>query len=98
MGSVKKNRISSKNKNRARESRVELYLIVIIPITLIFCLVFYLIIQGVMERLGLSPIIFLTPSSWMSSGEAVLMFLLWLGVSIALGSILAYLLIRKLAE
>lgn len=76
-----------------------MYLLVVIPITLIFVLVFYMLIQGITERLGLSPVIILGvgENSWMSSGEAVLMYILWLGLSIALGSIFAYLFVRKIA-
>ena len=93
--SVKK----SKGPRRKQNGKlVGLYLLVVIPVTIIFVLVVYMIIQGITERLGLSPIIILgVTSEWMTSGEAVLMYLLWLGLSIALGSIFAYLLVRKIA-
>lgn len=94
MGSVKKSKNEKVKKNSAG-----FYLVTIVPLTLVFCLVLYLIIQGIAERLGLSPVIVLgiSSTSWMSSGEAVLMFVLWLGISITLGSICSLLLIRKLA-
>ena len=99
MGSVKSKSGKAQSNKKSNKKLIGLYLVAVVPITLIFCLVIYLVLQGVMERLGLSPIIMLSPSgSWMTSGEAILMYVLWLGVSISLGTILAYLLIRKLAD
>lgn len=90
----------SVQKHQRTKKRGKMDLLLIIPLTLIFVLVIYMIIQGIAERLGLSPIIILgTPSgSWMSTGESVLMYILWLGLSVTLGLITSYLIIEKVRK
>lgn len=84
----------SKSRKKKKLSFGKFQLLVTFPLTLIF-LGIYFVVQGLGERFQVSPVIILGVWEWMTPGEAVLFFVLFIALSLFIASSLLYFIINK---
>ena len=88
----RKRKTSSRKK---KKDEMTYYMVKVIPITLLCILACFMIIMFLTEQFGLSPHIQLLNLTQFSNAEAVILFIVWLSVSITLGLIISFSLIQK---
>lgn len=67
----------------------------IVPLFIVLFLVIYMIVQFLGERFRVSPVIALGVWNWMTPGEAVLLFVFFLGVSLLISVNIVFYLLKK---
>ena len=82
-------------KRKSRENGTLSYLVFVVPITIICVLLSFVIIQYLGERMGYSPVITLQSNCLgCTPGETVIAFVLVLSISIFVGLMFSYFLIK----
>lgn len=93
MGKVKPNSNKGRKGPKISYARINLF---IIPLFVGLFLVTFFIVQGIGERLQWFPVITLNPTSWTTSSEAVLFFVLSISICLIITfNLVIYLLNRR---
>ena len=82
-------------KKKSKGNGLSRFLVTTVPITLLCILIMYAIIMFLTERMGLAPYIALIIDDPFTSGEAVILFIIWMSVAIVLGMSISYSLQEK---